>query len=442
MPPTDIPAGPDYQGVAICKSDDPTWELEAWDELTDELLPQTHLVKVDEVLVADDADPGAGWEHDDTVTLPGAKLYRRVDRTEVTAEPPSGVAVMQACEDPAVQPNAIYCTQGLRAVTEGSVGGKRIPFRVAPRYQGAGSEAAPAEAPNVPEPGARRTAPVRRIDIGVVDTGIAQDPFITTWLQGAIADDSIVATEDEDDPDADGNGEIESPAGHGTFVAGALAMCEPSVRVHVVRAVDRQGAVSDSDLVAALVRLREKVGDRLDILNLSLGAWTYDNAAPRDISNMLAALPDHTVVLAAAGNLESSRVFWPAAMRNVIGVGAVIRNGDGWLRAEYSNHGPWVDAVAHDGGVFAGPGKDATGAQVSAYFAGIGGFEGWAAWRGTSFVTPKVAGRIAHLMAERDIDAPEAWRQLKADCAPAEPHADFPNAVFVPDLPVRTPAGV
>jgi hypothetical protein len=263
----------------------------------------------------------------------------------------------------------------------------------------------------------------------VIDTGIAQDPFITSWLGERVA-----PAADGDDPDVDGNGEIESPAGHGTFVAGAMALCEPSIRVHVVRAVDRQGAVSDSDLVAALVRLRETAGDQIDILNLSLGAWTYDDAAPRDVANLLADLPAHTVVLAAAGNLESARVFWPAAMPTVIGVGAVIRNGTGWMRAEYSNHGPWVDAVAHDGGVFAGPGKDATGAQVSTYYSGIAGFEGWAAWRGTSFTTPKVSGRIAHLMAERDVDAPEAWRQLKAACAPAEPHADFPNAVFVADV--------
>ena len=57
---TDIPAGHDYQGVAICKSDDPGWQLPDWDALTDELLPQTHLVKVDEILVAGDADPGPG----------------------------------------------------------------------------------------------------------------------------------------------------------------------------------------------------------------------------------------------------------------------------------------------------------------------------------------------------------------------------------------------
>jgi len=373
-------------------------------------------------------DPGAGWVHDKAVELPGTKLYRRAARTPVTAEPPSGAPVMEACADPAVQPNAIYCTQGLRSVTVGSAW-RAIPFRVAPRYQGAGAEAAPAATPELPaSPTASRQQVTRRIDIGVIDTGIAPDPFLTTWLGERIA-----PTADGDDPDVDGNGEIESPAGHGTFVAGAMALCEPSIRVHVVRAVDRQGAVSDSDLVAALVRLREKVGDRIDILNLSLGAWTYDNAAPRDVTNMLADVPAHTVVLAAAGNLESSRVFWPAAMPSVIGVGAVIRNGTGWLRAEYSNHGAWVDAVAHDGGVFAGAGKDATGAQVSAYFSGIAGFEGWAAWRGTSFTTPKVSGRIAHLMAERDIDAPEAWRQLKAACAPAEPHADFPNAVFVAD---------
>jgi hypothetical protein len=77
---TDIPAGPDYQGVAICKSDDPSWRLSDWDALTDELLPQTHLVKVDEILAAGDADPGPGWVLDETVELSGTKLYRRAER--------------------------------------------------------------------------------------------------------------------------------------------------------------------------------------------------------------------------------------------------------------------------------------------------------------------------------------------------------------------------
>ena len=129
---TDIPAGHDYQGVAICKSDDPGWQLPDWDALTDELLPQTHVVKVDEILVAGDADR-------------------------------------------AIQPNAIYCTQGLRSVTVGSVAGRAIPFRVAPRYQGAGSEAAPADPPELPSSSAaNRQEATRRIDIGVIDTGIAQ----------------------------------------------------------------------------------------------------------------------------------------------------------------------------------------------------------------------------------------------------------------------------
>jgi subtilisin family serine protease len=430
MTPTEILLGDDYTGVAVCKSDDARWQLPAWEALSDELLPQTHLVKLDEVLVAGDADPGPGWVHDPAVALPGTRLYRRAPPTEVTAAPPSGVPVMEACADPAVQPNAIYCAQGLRVVAERDRAGRRIPFRVAPRYQGIGSEAAPAVAPPLPPPAPAARAG-RVIDVGVVDTGIAQDPNINAFLRACITEDSAA---DGDTPDYDGDGKVESPAGHGTFVAGAIALCEPRVRIHVVRAVDRQGAVSDSDLAAALVRLRERVGDRLDILNLSLGAWTYDDAAPRDVARLLGKLPDHTVVLSAAGNLQSSRVFWPAAMERVIGVGAVIRAGTGWRRAEYSNHGRWVDAVAHDGGVAAGAGQDSTGAQVSAYYMEVGAFDGWASWRGTSFTTPKVAGRIARLMAERDVDAPEAWRQLKAACAPAEPHADFPNAVFVPDV--------
>ena len=51
-------------------------------------------------------------------------------------------------------------------------------------------------------------------------------------------------------------------------------------------------------------------------------------------------------VVAAAGNHGKSRPFWPAAFEPVVAVGAVEEDGGKWWRADYSNHGAWVDAAA------------------------------------------------------------------------------------------------
>ena len=71
-------------------------------------------------------------------------------------------------------------------------------------------------------------------------------------------------------------------------------------------------------------------------------------------------------------------------------------------RAAFSNFGPWVDACA--------PAVDV----VSTFFTDFPGYNGWAAWSGTSFAAPKVAGVIAREMYLKDISAKDAWSRLKS----------------------------
>jgi hypothetical protein len=76
------------------------------------------------------------------------------------------------------------------------------------------------------------------------------------------------------------------------------------------------------------------------------------------------------VVVAAAGNNASDRVFWPAAFDSVVGVGA--QRADGRGRTPFSNHGPWVDAWAPGDRVassfvsFDGPQDEAPNADIDA----------------------------------------------------------------------------
>jgi hypothetical protein len=134
--------------------------------------------------------------------------------------------------------------------------------------------------------------------------------------------------------------------------------------------------------------------------------------------------------------MESRRKFWPAAMERVVAVGAVVTDGDAFTRAEYSNYGGWVNAVAHDGGAHV-PGKRSEGGQRSTFYRAFPPdhprrHTGWATWRGTSFTTPLVVARIATGMLNGDLrTAQEAWERIRLAQKGVEAPPDFPNAVVV-----------
>jgi hypothetical protein len=441
MTATRVKQGAEYQSVAVC-SKDPAWRLRRWDELTDDILEGTHLAQADELLVQRGAEYSLGGEWRFARACGDVSVYQRRSRAAYD-EPPDGASLMAEVTKPGVSPNGIYCSQGLRMR-----GPERtdIPFRVAPRYQGLWmEEAKPLDAARTKQHVAllrsAKAAPLGprgKINIGIVDTGIAQGPFLNPYLEDFVASQWLVGAEGADPPDPDGNGEIEPPAGHGTFVAGVIAQIEPRVRLHVIRAVGRQGAVSDAQLAAAidtLVAELARVGVELDILNLSLGGWTHDDRQPLMVADRISRLSSHTLVVSAAGNMESRRKFWPAAMDRVVSVGAVVRDGDGWERAEYSNYGDWVTAVAHDGGAHV-PGRPSEGDQTSTYYTAFppdGPVEagGWATWRGTSFTTPKVVAGIAKVMLDDNLrTGQEAWERLREQST-ATPPAEFPNAAVI-----------
>jgi hypothetical protein len=435
-----VKQGVDYQSVAVC-SKDPRWYLRAWDDLTDDIFPGTHLAQADELLVDEGAEYSLGDEWRFDRAYGAVSVYKRRGGGAYGA-PPSGVPLMAEAAKPGVSPNGIYCSQGLRNVT---IAGDDIPFRVAPRYQGVWFEEAKPltkketdahiamlDAMKLPGRSKRDV-----VNIGIVDTGIAQGPFLTPLLEQVVPPRYLVGAASADPPDPDDNGTVESPAGHGTFVTGVIAQLERRVRVHVIRAVGRQGAVSDLQLAEAIDALVESLrGEKieLDILNLSLGGWTYDDRKPRLTGDRIDRLPGSTLVVAAAGNMQSQRPFWPAAMEPVVAVGAVVKDGDAFNRAEYSNYGRWVNAVAHDGGAHV-PGGRSVGDQTSTFYASFPPanphkYPGWAKWRGTSFTTPTVAARIAQRMLDDDLrSGQEAWQRIRRQADDAPP--DFPNAVIV-----------
>lgn len=236
------------------------------------------------------------------------------------------------------------------------------------------------------------------VTVAVLDTGVAHG---NTWLQGHYVSDRH---DDEDVADMDPQDDVRDiAAGHGTFVAGIIASRAPRVQVRVERLLDSEGYTTTWDVSEAIRDL-----EPADILNLSLGGPTPDDQPPADLAEAIAewrAAQPGRVVVAAAGNVEEPRVFWPAALPDVVAVGAVDDTGQ---PASFSNTGvnP-IDAWA--------PGVDVMGAFIE-----FPPFESWATWSGTSFATPAVAGAIARRLhdlreAGDRATAQDAWDALRSE---------------------------
>lgn len=264
----------------------------------------------------------------------------------------------------------------------------------APHYHGGpGSRPQPADRPGPPDPEGSGHAPAseedgRGVKVGVIDTGILRDhPAFTTR--------NIVAPTGTDDvKDVDpADGVLDDQAGHGTFVTGVVLQYAPDAIVHVRRVLDSNGIGDEVAVAQAISELAH-----CDILNLSLGGYTSNDAPPLGLLSAINALPDDVVVVAAAGNDASTRPFWPAALEfepdRVVAVAALDAGGN---TAPFSNHGTWVDA-------------EAVGDDVVSTFLHFDGpepvrpdgsdpdrFRHWARWSGTSFAAPAVTGALAAL---------------------------------------------
>ena len=123
---------------------------------------------------------------------------------------------------------------------------------------------------------------------------------------------------------------------------------------------------------------------------MSFGTFCTDDD-PGLLATWLPRLLGNAVGVAAAGNLQTSRPYFPAALPGVIGVGGLDRGGPAW----FTNFGSWVDACAPAVNVVSTFFNDVTetiDGQAPRHF------QEWARWSGTSFAAPKVAGAIAQEM--------------------------------------------
>ena len=212
--------------------------------------------------------------------------------------------------------------------------------------------------------------------VAVLDTGI--DPTHPLF-QGRIAggrdliDNDSDPTDVADGIDQNGDGRADGAYGHGTHVAGIIALAAPQAQLLPVRVLDAEGR-GDVKSVAAGIRWAVNHGAR--VINLSLGLLRQSNAIELALTE---AQAQGVVCIASAGNAGTEfPAEYPAASQRVI---AVAASGPDSRPAAFTSYGPWVDLCA--------PGV----AIRSAYPGGQ-----YRLWSGTSMSAPFVSGTAALLI--------------------------------------------
>ena len=288
-----------------------------------------------------------------------------------------------------------------------------------PRFLGwPGSDAEPApQLGDAPGRIGEKGLPGTGVTICVIDTGLDAKASGHPLLRGVEADDPADIDLTVDSVPADGF--IDEQAGHAAFIAGIIRTNAPGARVRIIKALDTQGV---TDEIAVARAIERAVEEGADVINLSLGGYTDDDQAPLAIVAALERVPRTTAVIAAAGNLASSRISWPAALKRVVSVGAVDADGQ---PASFTNTGWWVDACAEGVDVHSvyvhgdeNPAQEDDGQADR--------FDGAAFWSGSSFSCARVSARVAVEMSTQGGTAREAAARLLDDA----------TARTVPDLGV------
>lgn len=223
--------------------------------------------------------------------------------------------------------------------------------------------------------------------------------------------------------------QLDSDAGHGTFIAGIIHQTCPDADILSVRVMSSDGYVAEADLLEALnliwlrqvLAIKEKRhADLVDVICLSLGYYHEEVADPEfdsillDTLRRLGALG--VVVVTAAGNDSTAEPYFPAAFSPhrggpvatpdhdvvpVVSVGA--RNPNGTI-ALFSNGGDWVSCYRSGAAVVSTFPTTFNGPRSPSVRMAMGNREtldpddfkgGFGVWSGTSFAAPLLAGEIA-----------------------------------------------
>jgi thermitase len=213
------------------------------------------------------------------------------------------------------------------------------------------------------------------VKIAVVDTGVNA----VGDLSGAVLGGHDFVNNDNYPSDDYGHGTAVSSliAGRGNDGSGMAGVCW-QCKIIPVKVLDNTGSGYDSDVAKGIIYA---VSAGATVINMSLGGAA--NSAVLNNATKWATLKN-VLIVAAAGNSNTSKRFYPAAYADVLSVGATETGTN--VRASYSNYNSatdhWVDVVA--------PGTATVMTDDGDYQDGRDYYH--PKWQGTSFASPIVAG--------------------------------------------------
>lgn len=216
------------------------------------------------------------------------------------------------------------------------------------------------------------------VTVGVLDTGVDPDHVV---FQGRLAPDGYDFVSDDAEPweeangiDDDGDGMTDDGFGHGSMVAGIIALVAPQAKILPVRVLDDEGRGDAWNITKAV---RYAINHGANVLNLSFGV-------PRTISTIghqisFADSLGVPVVAGAGNDSTESPVYFPGAHSKAMLITALDSLD---VKASFAD---WNSKV-----LVSAPG---TGVR-SAYPGGQ-----WGLGAGCSFATPFVTGEVALVLA-------------------------------------------
>jgi len=219
--------------------------------------------------------------------------------------------------------------------------------------------------------------------------------------------------------------------GHGTHVAGLVALTAPDAKIVPLRVLDAAGqgnawVLAEAMLYAVDPDANPATNDGAQVLNMSLGSFGRTHLFDAVAKLVACSIPAITVpgneytdpgyngdrarcdafggavVIAAAGNDGSKSVRQYPAAEGAYGLLAVTASSADGRLASFANFGPWVDMAA--------PGDGLTSSVP-------GG--GYGTWSGTSMAAPLAAGVAALLRAaEPGLASKDVVRRIARTGAP------------------------
>ena len=206
--------------------------------------------------------------------------------------------------------------------------------------------------------------------VAVIDTGVQLDhPDLAGHLTAARID----FVDGDNVPEDEFSGGNDYGAGHGTHVAGIVRLVAPQAQIMPIRVLDTDGR-GYSFTVAEAILFAVENGAR--VINLSLGMPESRSDFLEDVVEL--AAQQGVVVVAAAGNLDSTQQQFPAAAECALGVTAIDSDR---VKASFASYGNWVSLAAPGVGIHSTLPVD-----------------GYGSWSGTSMAAPFAAGQAALLL--------------------------------------------